>query len=228
MAPDYSKTSENMIKEAQKLIDMNSGKFNGCEKEVVELAQLIEKYQNNPREIEGNRKIVDIIKKRTRNLEQGAETGDIAALSRTLVTLISSYFFVNDYRNKVLIESNGKDIDKANEVTRERIGHKLSNFVINGTLMNVANTLFIKPLNSSLLAATMIATGTEICNELGIRKVICQPSKEMESKEAILEYEQNQLNRGGVMGAWTRIFKKITGKKSLSEKAGITPQQVQK
>lgn len=219
------KTSNAIMGEAMDLLNKKNGTVKGVEAEIAELSRLFDKYKNNAKELDADRKIAQIIEKRTRNLEEGAETGDIAALSRTLVTIISSYFFVNDYRNKVLIESEGKDTIRASEVTKERIGHKLSNFVINGTLMNVANTLFIRPLNSSLLAATVIAAGTEICNELGIRKVICQPAKEMESRDEIIKYEQEQLNKGGILGAWARTFKKLTGKKSLTEQAGISTQE---
>ncbi len=167
------------------------------------------------------KKVIQTIQKRTRNFDSEIETGDLAAFSRTMVTAISTYFFVNDYTNKVLIESEGKNIDQAKEVRNERIAHKIANFFINGTLMNLFNTVFKKPLNNSLLQATLIAAATETTNEFLVRKSICQPITPQKSKQDILDYEQKQLNRKGPMGAWSKFFKKITGKKSLSEKTKV-------
>lgn len=169
-----------------------------------------------------NDEIIEAIKKSTRNFDQGTETGEVAHLSRTLVTLFSTYFFVNDYRNKVLIESKGRAVDEANREQKERIAHKISNFVINGTLMNVFNSTFKRPLNESLLAATLVAMSTEMTNEYMVRKSICQPIGHMESKQEIMDYEKQQLENDGFTGVWSRFFRKITGKKTLTQKAGTT------
>lgn len=155
------------------------------------------------------------------NFEGGAETGDLANLSRTMVTAISTYFFVNDYRNKVLIESEGKDVDGAKEETKERLMHKVSNFIINGTLMNTFNSVFRKQLNNSLLGAAVVAAATETTNEFLVRKSICQPVKKKNSKQEIIDFEEKQLSKKGFMGWWARTFKKLTGKKTLTQKAGI-------
>lgn len=184
-------------------------------KELTELAMIFKKNKNNPQ------KITEIINKRTKNVELGAETGDLANLSRTFVTAISTYFFVNDYRNSVLIESKGKDIEGAKEETKERIAHKCSNYIFNGTLMNIFNTVFKKPLNNNLLAATLIAAATETTNEFLVRKSTCQPIGKKKSKQDIINYEQAQLKKEGLAGWWARTFKKITGKKTLTQKAGI-------
>ena len=37
----------------------------------------------------------------------------------------------------------------------------------------------------------------------------------------ILDYEEKQLSKKGLMGKWSRFFRKITGKKTLTQKAGI-------
>lgn len=155
------------------------------------------------------------------NFEGGAETGELANLSRTMVTAISTYFFVNDYRNKVLIESEGKDIEGAKEETKERLMHKVSNFIINGTLMNTFNSVFKKQLNSSLFGAAVVAAATETTNEFLVRKSICQPVRKKNSKQEIIDFEEKQLSKKGFMGWWARTFKKLTGKKTLTQKAGI-------
>ena len=170
--------------------------------------------------------IIDTIQKRTRNVEIGAETGDLANLSRTMVTAISTYFFVNDHRNEVLIESEGKDIEGAKEERNERLMHKLSNFIINGTLMNTFNTIFKSWLNKSLFGAMLVASATEATNEFLVRKSTCQPIGKKSSKQEIIDYENEQLNKGGFAGWWARTFKKITGKKTLTQKAGIDTEKL--
>ena len=61
----------------------------------------------------------------------------------------------------------------------------------------------------------------ETTNEALVRKSTCQPIRKKQSKEEIIEFEQEQLNKKGLMGAWSRLFRKITGKKTLTEKAGV-------
>lgn len=148
------------------------------------------------------------------------EMSDLASDCRTMVTAVSTFFFVNDYRNRVLLESEGKDIEGANAEVKERLAHKAFNFVFNGTLMNVFNKMFQSIINKSLIAAGAVAAMTEFCNENLIRKSICSPAKKMESKQAIIDYDEKQTNRKGILGSYTKFFKKLTGKKSIVEKAG--------
>ncbi len=221
--------SEQVISDIQKkTIGRNSTITTRTRKGLSQYAQLI--FDNHPkgrefdtftrkfRKKKTDKQIIDAIKTNTRNFEIGAETGALANLSRTMVTIITSYFFINDYRNKVLIESKGKDIEGANEEGRERVAHKASNFIVNGTLMNLFNSVFKRPLNASLLGAATIAAATEMTNEFMVRKSICQPVRHMKSRQAIIDYEAKQESREGIAGMWSRAFRKITGKKSLSEK----------
>jgi len=142
-----------------------------------------------------------------------------AMTSRTLVTLIASYFFVNDFRNQVLIDSAGKDVKRAKEVTNERIGHKLTNFVTNAFWMNLFNTTFANSIMKSLFAATLVPAVTEVCNETSIRYSIGVPQKRMESKEDIQKFEEKNYNNKGLYGKWIRLVSKATGKKPISKKA---------
>jgi len=158
------------------------------------------------------------IVKNARNFKEGPATGDLANFSRTLVTAISTFFFVNDYTNKVLIESAGKDVQKAKEERNQRLAHKASNFVFNGTLMNLFNSVFVKVLNRSLFGATLVATATETTNEFLVRKSICQPILPRNSKQEIIDFENKQMARKGLLGAWSRLYRKLTGKKSLTQK----------
>ena len=87
--------------------------------------------------------------------------------------------------------------------------------------MNIFNSVFVKALNNSLTQATLIAGATEMTNEFLVRKSICQPVRKMKSRDEIIEWEDKQTSKKGLMGAWSRFFKKITGKKTLTEKAHI-------
>ena len=50
----------------------------------------------------------------------------------------------------------------------------------------------------------------------------------MKSRQDIIEYENEQMNKKGFMGWWSRTFKKLTGKKSLTQKVGVSSNDVKK
>lgn len=181
----------------------------------------IETLNNIIKKAKDDNAAIKTIQENVRNFKEKPETGELASLSRTLITVISSWFMINDYSNKVLIESEGRDVEGAEEERIDRLMQKISNFFFNGTLMNMTNTLFKGPLNRSLLAATIIPMGTEWANQILVRKSICQPTIKMNSKEAIEKYEQEQLEQKGFMGWWSKTYRKLTGKKTLTQKAGI-------
>lgn len=143
----------------------------------------------------------------------------LASLSRNFVTLITSYFFINDFRNEVLIQSNGENTEKAKEVTNERIAHKLSNFVLNKFFMELFNSTFQKYYLGSLAGATAVATATEMTNESCVRLSIGVPIGNKNSREEIEEFEKKHLEKEGITGAYYRLMAKLTGKKMLSEKS---------
>lgn len=142
----------------------------------------------------------------------------IALMSRFLITVISGYFFVNDYRNEVLIESKGKDVERANATAKERIGHKVANFFLNSMFMDIFNSTFENIYLKSVPGAVAVAMATEYTNESAVRASICTPRRKM-NKEQLIEYEDKRLNDKGIRGKYYRFFMKLTGKKPLSQKA---------
>ncbi len=152
----------------------------------------------------------------------------LAAISRPMVTLVASYFFVNDYRNEVLIASAGKDTEQAEVVTNERIMHKVSNFILNTMFMTMFNSAFNRVYNGSLVGATSVAMATEFTNERAIRASIGVPTKKM-SKQEIQEHDKKNLERDDFLGDYYRFMSRLTGKKSLSQKAeSQKPKEVKK
>lgn len=143
----------------------------------------------------------------------------LASVSRNLVTIIASYFFINDFRNEVLIQSNGEDTEKAKEVMHEKLMHKLCNYVFNKCFMEFFNHTFEPAYLGSLSGATAVAAVTEMTNESAIRSSIGIPLKKMPSKESIDEYEKKHLEAKGFKGWYFRTIAKVTGKKRLSQKA---------
>ena len=184
---------------------------------VEALDKLFKKYGNN------HKKLLEEITKRARSTKAngGTSIDDVAHNCRTVATAISTVFFVNDYTNKVLIESEGKDIDGANEERNERIIHKLANFLINGMLMNFFNSTFKPIMNASIIAASGVSALTEFCNESLVRFSICSPRTRMNSKQELLNFDEKQEKQSGLKGAYVRAFKKITGKKNIVEKSGV-------
>ncbi len=145
------------------------------------------------------------------------KNSSLAAISRPFVTLIASYFFVNDYRNEVLITSEGKDVEGANAVAKERIMHKVSNFFFNSLLMNLFNSVFETAYHGSLLGAGAVAAATEFTNENLIRKSIGVPTRKMTRAE-IEEHDRRNIERDDFWGKYFRFMSKLTGKKTISQK----------
>ena len=204
-------------------------KINTIEGVIKALATKIGKFfHKNNNSKNSSDEIIKALQRGIRNVNTGAETSELANISRTMVTVLSSIFFINDFINESLIATEGKDLARAKEEGKIRVSQKISNFIINGTLMNLFNTIFAGPLNKSLTAATIIAASTELTNETLVRKSICQPIGKQESAEKIHEYEEKQLSKEGLWGNWCRFYKKITGKKSLTEKAKAKAAQNEK
>ncbi len=143
----------------------------------------------------------------------------LASLSRNFVTLISSYFFINDFRNEILIQSNGENTQKASEVTKERTAHKMSNYVLNKFFMELFNKTFAKQYLGSLAGATAVAAATELTNESTVRLSIGVPLDKKSSRDEIDVFEKKHIEKKGIVGAYYRLMARITGKKMLSEKA---------
>ncbi len=190
----------------------------------IPLTEMVEKYTEKLSKIgDGdksslNKEIQNAFTRHFSETSSKNKNTSIAMLSRFLITLISGYFFVNDYRNEVLIESQGKDIDRANATMKERIGHKVSNFVLNSMFMDLFNSTFERAYLGSVPGATLVAMATEFTNETAVRASICTPSTKM-TRDELIEYEKERLNDTGLKGKYYRSFMKLTGKKPLSEKA---------
>ena len=219
--PDTEKISKvyNMLEKAKNGNKGIGGFFNS----IIDKLGIHKNINSNTNPYE---KAAQQMAKNARKFTTGPETSELANFSRTLVTAIATWFFVNDYTNSVLIESAGKDTQKAKEERNQRLIHKGTNFVFNGTLMNLFNSIFNRILNNSLPGATLIAGATEVTNEFLVRKSICQPVLPKKSKKEIIDYEEKQLSRKGIAGWWSRTFKKITGKKSLTQKTKVDDKKV--
>ena len=121
---------------------LNEGK-SPVRKFVAKYAKVISENEKTPKWISKRAKkiydntvknpneIAKTIKDRTRKVGDVQETGQLALISRTFVTILSSYFFVNDYYNEALIKSEGKDVEGAKVKRKEKIGHKVINFITN-------------------------------------------------------------------------------------------------
>ncbi|MCD8024301.1 MAG: hypothetical protein LUE64_02070 [Candidatus Gastranaerophilales bacterium] len=189
-------------------------------------AEFINKYATKYKNASGNsenlyhyrKELEDAFTRHFSEANSQNKNTTVAMTSRFLITLISSYFFVNDYRNQVLIESEGKDVERANSTMRERIGHKISNFFLNSMFMDLFNTTFENTYLGSVPGAVAVAMATEFTNESTVRASICTPRKKM-TREELIEYENERINDDGLRGRYYRAFMKLTGKKPLSEKA---------
>lgn len=162
---------------------------------------------------------VEKIVKRTLSINTSGQ--DNRALLKDFLffnTLIPSYFFVNDFRNHELIESNGQDEERISTTTKTKVGQRVINYFSNSFFVNLFSGLFGNAFNSSIPAATLITAATELSNETTIRKLIGVPTKKM-SKQQIINFEENNYYSQGLKGKYMRFISDLTGKKPLGKKA---------
>jgi len=209
----YEETSKKLVMEEVGQEDKLQSLYKTFNKKMIELKKGIISQD------EYNNFVEQTIDRTFNNMNFSQQsTKSLASFSRIFVTLITSYFFINDYRNQVLIESDGQDTQRAKEVTNERIMQKVANLILNSMFMMLFNTTFSKTLNSGLIGATAVAAATEMTNESAVRLVIGTPIEKM-SKDEILKHEKENYYDESMKGKWFRAVSTLTGKKPLSEKA---------
>ncbi len=214
------KAGENLAtKIGKKTVSMASYKSPEDQKAVVEifnkLSKKITKLENNGENVSAGLK--QYINKMVDNgFDINTSMLDNKELIKKIVffnTLIPSYFSVVDYRNEELIQSKGEITPRVKEVTNERILHRIINYFSNRVFIDLYMGLFGSAFNSNLLAATAITALTEFTNESTIRFLTGTPLKKM-NKEELEEHYSKENKASGAL-------RKLMGKKSLKEKAGI-------
>lgn len=143
---------------------------------------------------------------------------DLASITKTAVSGITSAFLVLDSYNLVMIDSQGQDNGLAAQKAKERTIQRVFRLAYGIFVQTFINNVFRKQYDSSMLGAQMVNTGSTFATETMERTSVGLPLFPS-TRENIIETEKRNLSAKGITGAYYRTMAKLTGKKALSERA---------
>lgn len=144
-------------------------------------------------------------------------SADLAGSAKVAVSTATSAFLILDNYNMVMIDSEGKDKDLAEQKAKERTIQRIVRIAYGAVLIKFFNGLFKPQYNASLLGAEAVTTGSTLITETLERTSVGMPLHEA-TREEIIEKDNEALNATGLKGVYFRFMSKLTGKKPLSEK----------
>jgi hypothetical protein len=151
----------------------------------------------------------------------------LASTVRTATSTVTSAFLIADNYNQVMIDSNGKNKDLAEQKAKERTIQRAVRIAYGAFLISMVNDIFRTTYNGSMLGAQMVNVGNTLITETMERKSVGLPLGES-TRENIIKEEKENLKATGIKGGYFRLMAKLTGKKSLSESAAKKSQEEKK
>lgn len=143
-------------------------------------------------------------------------SAELAGSAKVAVSTATSAFLILDNYNMVMIDSEGKDKDLAEQKAKERTIQRVVRIAYGAALIKFFNGLFKSQYNASLLGAEAVTAGNSLITETLERTSVGMPVHES-TREEIIKKDNEALNATGLKGAYFRFMSKLTGKKPLSE-----------
>lgn len=141
---------------------------------------------------------------------------ELSGAAKTAVSTVTSAFLIADNYNLVMIDSQGKKKDLAQQKAKERTIQRIARIAYGTTLIKLFNGIFSKQYNSGLLGAQAVNVLSTGVVETLERKSVGLPLTES-TKEDIIKNDEKNMNAKGFKGAYHRFMSKLTGKKSIAE-----------
>jgi hypothetical protein len=145
------------------------------------------------------------------------KNSELSVVVKTAQSAFTSGFLIADNYNMVMIDSQGKDKDLAEQKAKERAMQRGARPTYEALILKMVNDIFEGPYNASLLAALGIAGGLRIITEMVERKAVGLPLGES-TQDEIKENEKIHMSATGIKGSYFRTMAKLAGKKSFAEK----------
>lgn len=147
-------------------------------------------------------------------------SAELAGSAKVAVSTATSAFLILDNYNMVMIDSQGKDKDLAEQKAKERTIQRIVRIAYGAVLIKFFSGLFKSPYDASLLGAEAVTAGNCLITETLERTSVGMPLHEA-TREEIIEKDNEALNATGLKGAYFRFMSKLTGKKPLSENKAV-------
>lgn len=145
------------------------------------------------------------------------DNAEFGNLIKTTSSAVTSAFLIADNYNMVMIDSQGKDKELAEQKAKERTIQRGIRLAYGVFIIKFFSSMFAKTFNNSLLGAEAVNSLQVIATETLERKSVGLPLKEA-SREEIIEAEKENLNATGIKGDYFKLMAKLTGKKPLSDR----------
>ena len=142
---------------------------------------------------------------------------NIATIIKNSTGTITSAFLIADNYNLVMIDSEGKNKELAEQKAKERTIQRGARLAYGAFLIKFFNDLFSKTYNSGLIGVQFVNVLQVISTEILERKSVGLPLTES-TKEKIKKKETENIQATGLKGAYYKAMAKLTGKKPLSER----------
>lgn len=210
------------IKEAKKVPTADSIKKDAEEKQAKKL-EMLKNSLAFLKKIDG---ASDYTEKVNTRLMEGLDNvtksnfsaADESATIRTTMQAVTSGFLIADSYNMVMIDSQGKDSQLAEQKAKERTLQRTVRMAYGALIQKAINGVFKTQYDASLVGAQLVNTANTFATESLERVSVGLPIGES-TKDEIVAKEQANLSATGIKGAYFRAMAKLTGKKALSERA---------
>jgi len=147
--------------------------------------------------------------------KSGYSSAGLASTIRLATNLVTSAFLIADNYNLVMIDSQGKDKDLAEQKAKERLLQRTAKIIYSAFAIKLFNGVFAHTYNGSLLGAQSVNAVNTYISEHIERTSVGLPVKEA-TRDEIIEKEQKNLKAKGFKGAYFRFMAELTGKKPIS------------
>jgi hypothetical protein len=143
---------------------------------------------------------------------------DLSGSAKVAVSTVTSGFLIADNYNLVMIDSQGKDKKLAEQKAKERTIQRIVRIAYGAVLIKLFNGIFRDTFNRSLLGAQVVNAANTLSTETLERTSVGLPLVQS-TKEDIIRKDEENLHSKGFKGFYYRFMSKLTGKKSIAEKA---------
>lgn len=148
--------------------------------------------------------------------EKASYSGAAASTLIKLTSGASVPFFFWDAYNTVK-NSNGSE-EKAREKAKERAAQDLTRQVFSLWIVNALNKIFENVINHSLLGLLAVSAGSVTLYET-LTRTSCGSPVLPKTKAKLEKIEEDNEKKKGLAGFYMHLMKRLTGKKSIKEKA---------
>ncbi len=162
-----------------------------------------------------NKKLLSSLDYETKSSVSNAS---LSVRTKKVASVASSAFLIADNYNSVMIESKGENKELAVQKGKERAVQRFVRIVYGAFFTTLFNTIFETTYNSSLLGAQAVNIADSFVLETMERKAVGLPTKKSD-RNAITVLENEYLNAKGLKGSFSRLMSKVTGKKTIAQRA---------